>query len=333
MMFPYPALRKGVKVFECRRGGQIHFEAETRDGERIPIPEDIADLLLELEGGHVNPYRLPELAGYTEEEIDLLLLDLADMGLLKKHSRINRHEGISFLVSLLPVRLRRTTAVCRMTLFLLFALPVAFLLSLFLLPGRFSACGIGTLPEWMVNALGVVILLMGCLLHEWGHGLAAAAMGGSTAEMGLFTLLCVPVGFYMAYQPPENCSRFAQFTISVSGVSLNALTALVCLLLCGHTGDFDIVLLLGAIYNLLLVVFNLLPAPGLDGSSALEALIGIPNIHRRALAFLFSKEERRTVLCCRPGRAVTAVGAYLAAGMGLAAAFVWSVFSIVSLFL
>ena len=333
MMFPYPALRKGVKVYQLRRGSRVRFEAETKGGERIPVPENVADLLLKLEGGHVNPYRLPELAGCTEEEIDLLLLDLVDMGLLKKHSRINRHEGISFLVSLLPVRLRRTTAVCRITLFLLFALPVAFLLSLFLLPGRFLICHIGPLPDWAVNAMAMGILLFGCLLHEWGHGLAAAAMGGSTAEMGLFTLLCVPVGFYMAYQPPENCSRFAQFTISVSGVSLNALTALICLLLCGHTGDFDIVLLLGAIYNLLLVVFNLLPAPGLDGGSALEALTGIPDIHRRALAFLFSKEERRTVLCRRPGRAVTAVGAYLAAGVGLAAALVWSVFSIVSLFL
>ena len=333
MIFPYPALRKDVRVLECRRGERIHFEAQTGNGTRILIPEHIADLLTSLDGGHVNPYRLPELAEYSEAEIDRLLLELVDMGLLKKHSRINRHEGISVLISLIPVRLCRTAAVCHTTLFLLFVLPAAFFLSLLLLPGRFLVCEIGTLPEWAITSAALGILLLGCLLHECGHGFAAAAMGGSTAEMGVFALLCIPFGFYMAYQPPEHCSRFARFAISVCGVSMNALLALICLLLCGHTGNLDMTLLMGAIYNLILVVFNLLPAPGLDGGSMLEALTGIPDIHRRALRFLCSGAERRALFRRRPGRAVSAVCAYLAAGIGAAAAFVWSVFSILSLFL
>ena len=333
MIFPYPALRKGSTVYECRRGSRVWLEAETNNGVRIPVTEDVAELLLALEGGHVNPYRLPELAGCTEEEIDRLLLELVDCGLLKMHSRINRHEGVFFLVSLLPVRLRRTTAVCRMTLFLLLALPVAFLLSLLLLPSRFSVLGSGALPEIAINALGLVILLIGCLLHEWAHGLSAAAMGGSTAEMGLFTLLCLPVGFYMAYQEPPDCSRFARITIAVSGVSMNALLALVCLLLCGHADSLDDALLLGAVNNLILVVFNLLPSPQLDGGAVLEALTGIPNIHRRALAFLFSREERRTVFHRRPGRAVTVIGAYLIAGLGLVAALGWATGSVLTLLL
>ena len=333
MIFPYPALRKGVSVYKCRRGGRIWFEAETKGGERVLIPEQVSRLLVNLEGGHVDPYHLPELAGYTEEEADKLLLQLVDCGLLKKHSRINWHELGFLLVSLFPVHLRRTPAVCRVTLFLLFALPMAFLLSLFLLPSRFMICSTSTLAESAVNALAIVILVIGCLLHEWGHALSSAAMGGTTTEMGLLTFLCFPAGFYLAYQEPSNCSRFAQFTIAVSGASMNALTALVCLLMCGHTGVLDTALLLGAIYNLLLVVFNLLPAPLLDGGAALEALIGIPNIHSRALAFLFSREERRSILHRRPVRAVTVIGAYLAAGLGLIAALGWTAFSVISLFL
>lgn len=333
MIFPYPALQKGVKVYRCRRGERTWFEAETKDGQRTLISQQASQILVNLAGGHVNPYQLPELKGYTEEEADQLLLQLVDSGLLKRHNRIDRHIGPLFLVSLLPVQLRRTPAVCRMTLFLLFALPVAFILSLLLLPGRFLSCGTSTLPEHAVTALGVVILVIGCLLHEWGHGLSAAAMGGTTADMGLLTLLCLPAGFYLAYQEPEGCSRFARFAIAISGVSMNALTALICLLLCGHAGTLDDALLLGAFYNLLLVVFNLLPAPILDGGAALEALTGIPDIHLRALAFLRSGEERRSVLCRRPGRAVSAVCAYLAAGIGAAAAFAWIVFSILCLFL
>ena len=333
MIFPYPALCKGVKVYQCRRGGRIWFEAETKDGTRTIISEQVSRLLANLESGHVNPYQLPELKGYTEEEADRLLLQLVDSGLLKRHNRIDRHMGPLFLVSLLPVQLRRTPAVCRMALFLLFALPVAFILSLLLLPGRFLSCGTSTLPEHAITALGVVILVIGCLLHEWGHGLSTAAMGGTTADMGLLTLLCLPAGFYLAYQEPEGCSRFARFAIAVSGVSMNALTSLICLLLCGHTGALDDALLLGAFYNLLLVIFNLLPAPVLDGGAVLEALTGIPDIHLQALAFLRSGEERRSVLHRRPARAVTAVGAYLVAGIGLAAALIWSAFSIYCLFL
>lgn len=333
MIFPYPALRKGVSVYKCRRGGRVWFEAETKGGDRILIPEQVSRLLVSLEGGHVDPYCLPELADYTEEEADKLLLQLVDCGLLKKHSRINWHELGFLLVSLFPVHLRRTPAVCRATLFLLFALPVTFLLSLLLLPGRFMACAASAWPESTVDALAIIILVIGCLLHEWSHALSSAAMGGTTTEMGLLTFLCFPAGFYLAYQEPSNCSRFAQFTIAVSGVSMNALTALICLLLCGHTGSLDGALLLGAIYNLLLVIFNLLPAPLLDGGAALEALTGIPDLHRRTLAFLFSKKERRSALRDRPGKAATVIGAYLAAGLGLIAALGWTAFSVISLFL
>ncbi len=332
MIFPYPALCKGVSVYQCRRGQRHWFEAEATDGTRILVSRRVAELLLKMEGGHLNPYHLPEFADCTEPELDRLLLRLVRCGLLKKHSRINRHQGLLFLVSLLPVHLRRTRAVCRLTLFLLLAAPLAFAASLFLIPKRFMLFGSSPLPEAAVIALGVIILLIGCLLHELGHGLCAAAMGGTTGEMGLLTLLCIPVGFYLAYQEAPNSSRFARFAVAVSGVCMNVFTALLCLLFCGHAGILDDALLLGGINNLILVIFNLLPSAILDGGAALEAITGIPDIHRRALAFLLSREERHSVLC-RPGRPVSVIGAYLIAGLGQAVALVWTAVSIFCLFL
>lgn len=333
MIFPYPALRKGVTVYKCRRGARHWFEAETREGERISISPQIAGLLVRMEGGHFNPYSLPEFADHTEPEMDRLLLRLVRCGLLNKHSRVDRHEGLFFLVSLLPVRLRRTRAVCWTTLCLLLSAPLALAASLLLLPSRFMSFGSGSLSESAALALGTLFLLIGCLLHELGHGLCAAAMGGTTGEMGVFTLLCVPVGFYLTYQEAPNSSRFARFAVAVSGVCMNVLTALLCFLLCGHAGALDDALLLGGINNLILVIFNLLPCRTLDGTAALEAITGIPDIHRRALAFLLSAKERRNLLRRRPGQAAPILGAYLIAGLGQTAAILWSAASILCLFL
>ena len=328
MIFPYPALHKGLRIFECRRSGRVWYEAESISGKRVPITEQVCQLLVHLKYGHINPYTLPEMADFTEAEADRLLLQLVDLGLLKKHRWVGRHEGPLFLVSLLPFRLRRAIPVCWATLFLLLALPVAFILSLYMLRGRFLMCSTGLLPEWACIALSIGILLIGCLLHELGHGFTTTAMRGRTSEIGLLTFLCLPVGFYLSYQKPTHCSRFAKFAIGVSGVSMNALTALVCLLLCGHTGVLDEALLLGAISNLLLVVFNLLPVPILDGGMVLEAITGLSDIGTGLIDFFLFSDERHAVM-----RRPFVFCIYLISGIGHVIALAWTLFSVICLFL
>lgn len=244
---------------------------------------------------------------------------------------IERYAGPIFLVSLFPVQYRRTALVCRLTLLILLGGPIALVASILMMGDRIMISAIDVLPEWLTNTIAFALILLSCLLHEVGHGLAAAAFGGRTVEIGMLLLLIFPVGMYLSYEGAPNASRFAKYAVAVAGVSTNAFCTLAYVLLVGHAGPLDQALLVAAIGNLFLIAANLMPGSLLDGGSILESATGITHIYRKALRFLISGRERRRVFRRGPVRGVATVGAYLLAGvgqLGMIAVLVWSVIGI-----
>lgn len=157
-------------------------------------------------------------------------------------------------------------------------------------------------------AVLVVVLLYSLALHELGHAWVADQMGDKTARhLGrvtlnplkhldpIGTLLLLIVGFGWARPVPIRPDRFrnyrlGMFLVSIAGVAVNLLIAflsLVALAGAGVTlsnlaqifpqpdGSLSAPLLYGlflaARINVILVVFNLLPIPPLDGSKVLQA--------------------------------------------------------------
>lgn len=131
--------------------------------------------------------------------------------------------------------------------------------------------------------LGLTFALFGCvILHELGHALAARYFGIGTARIVL-----TPIGGVAQLEQPIR-SPWQEFCIALAGPLVNFVIALGlgALLLAGSTlapvlgdGLAGTLLFLLLMLNLVMGVFNLLPAFPMDGGRILRALLTAPLGH------------------------------------------------------
>jgi stage IV sporulation protein FB len=143
------------------------------------------------------------------------------------------------------------------------------------------------LPFWVWLAAG---------FHELGHWLALKCYGGKVSR---WVFSCV--GVTMVLGGPA-LSYGAEVMVSLAGPALSLLAAAVAASLATGCGWQDGYILAGA--NLVLGLFNLLPAPALDGGVAL----------RQLLCWRFSAEtadRASRVLGVVTGAGVAGVGLYI----------------------
>src|SRR5437660_3155912 len=142
------------------------------------------------------------------------------------------------------------------------------------------------LPLWiwyndqdqLVLALTILPLMFGCVvLHEFGHALMARYFGIGTRDVTLYPIGGVARLENMTDKPLE------EFLIAVAGPAVNVVIAavLVCVVLPLAVVDLDLVqsnfagqvaaILLAL--NVLMVLFNMLPAFPMDGGRVLRSLL------------------------------------------------------------
>ncbi len=156
------------------------------------------------------------------------------------------------------------------------------------------------------------VLLFSVIAHEYAHGYAALKQGDPTAyQLGRLTwnplkhidpflTIIMPILMYWAWgmfiggaRPvpvnPRNYRNFRRgdIIVSLAGVATNLMLALVCtavVLLVGllarivpvaeqSVGILQVMMVIGVQLNLILVAFNLLPIPPLDGSHVMKYLL------------------------------------------------------------
>lgn len=138
-----------------------------------------------------------------------------------------------------------------------------------------------------INGLIFIVLLFVCVvLHEFGHALAARAFGINTPDITL-----LPIGGIARLERmPEKPSQ--ELLVALAGPAVNVVIALGLYLVLGRifTGedwtallsdDSNLLSRLLAI-NIILVVFNLLPAFPMDGGRVLRSLLAMRISHARA---------------------------------------------------
>jgi len=157
---------------------------------------------------------------------------------------------------------------------------------------------------WKMLACMLPVMLLSLTLHEWGHAFAAHKCGDDTAKnLGRMTLnpirhidpygflMLMLVGFGWAKPVPVNSRNFRNYKkgeaiVSLAGVFMNLLLAIffsilyVVFLRMSFTGNYkwlnNGLLLLtigfGVSLNIVLMLFNLLPFPPLDGYHVFELL-------------------------------------------------------------
>lgn len=111
---------------------------------------------------------------------------------------------------------------------------------------------------WILALSGLV----GVLVHEYGHYLAI-----NKAGLGPSRIYLVPFFGGMATQPRRAPDEMTDVVISLAGPALGAAASIPFFIL--HLIDGDRIWLEGAFVIGIINLFNLLPAPPLDGSKAL----------------------------------------------------------------
>jgi len=148
---------------------------------------------------------------------------------------------------------------------------------------------------WLSNLSIVIALIYTVVFHELGHGVVALLNGDNTARrngrlslnplahldpIGLLSLIVFKFGW--AKPVPINPYRFkhpklGMVTTALAGVSVNFVSALLCILALTHIRMESLFLrtLLSdiALYGIGFFVFNLLPIPPLDGSRVITTFL------------------------------------------------------------
>lgn len=127
--------------------------------------------------------------------------------------------------------------------------------------------------HWFMGVSGALGLFVSVILHELGHALMARQYGLSIRGITLFIFGGVAE---MDSEPP---SPKAEFLVAVAGPAVSVLVSVGCFLLNGitwiATGSFAVSGVLGylAFINLVLVIFNMIPAFPLDGGRVLRSIL------------------------------------------------------------
>lgn len=149
--------------------------------------------------------------------------------------------------------------------------------------GDYASGGFGA----MVGGMVFILLLFTCVvLHEFGHALAARAFGIHTPDITL-----LPIGGVARLERmPEKPSQ--ELVVALAGPAVNVVIALGLFIVIGRFSGLDDLAavgggrmaLLGSLLavNVMLVLFNLVPAFPMDGGRILRALLATRLRHARA---------------------------------------------------
>ncbi len=283
----YPVLKEGVSVgtFQYEGSDATHYFIENADGQEFEVSHRLWKALLQADG--TRPLNLPDNGRKV-------LPGLKKHGFVRTSRFVRDDDSVFNRLILFPVgnRIRNGSPVLKA---INGALPLVsvlfFAISVFLMKNRGADTGY-QFNRWIFYSL----LACSVMLHEAGHMIAALAYGYRITDTGILLLGIIPVGAYVAHEDREDATKAERIQLALAGVEADLLIAGICLLLAMRYDRLALTMTFAANFNVVLAGINLLPAPGLDGESALSAACGVNSISAAAKRWLLDKKHRGKLL-------------------------------------
>lgn len=280
----YPVLQEGASIgtFTYEDSTNEHFYAENVKGEVFEIDEVIHNVLIEADGTH--PLYLDEDTMEWLESRNLI-----------RTSRFVYEGNLQSRLSVFFIGER--AKILRYPCWIINAmLPVISLLIFIssLMARKWIGWEIGD-DE---NMLFYGIMFVGCVVfHEMGHMIAAIAYDYTISEVGLLFWGPFPIGAYVSEEESGNDEvRWHQVQFALAGVEVNLLISGICNFFSMLYGPLSFTLMLIACINIVMIVVNILPSPGLDGEIALSTILGVESIAENARIGLTDKKWRNKLI-------------------------------------
>jgi len=138
-----------------------------------------------------------------------------------------------------------------------------------------------------IEGVGFILIIFGCvLLHEFGHAIAARAFGILTPDITL-----LPIGGVARIQRMPD-KPWQELVVAVAGPLVNVVIAIILFIILGFQMDWNLATNLSdpegsmlakvASVNVMLVVFNMIPAFPMDGGRVLRSLLAMKMGNARA---------------------------------------------------
>ena len=239
--------------------------------------------------GKTNPYSID--TPMSELEVRKLLRFLKREKLIR-YSRVEK-SFLSLQISLFKIKCSERGR--KIAFALNFLLMISFLpVFVFGLSFLFNNSTQLNIQGFEIITGSIFGMLVGLLLHEVGHALAAAGYKAHLFEAGLIVGLMS--GAYVALDYDNIKKRFRRIQILAAGIEIN-------LFLAGVSCIFSILIYSMSSFffaiawaNFALAVINMLCISGVDGASIIEELIGTKNIMFNAVDFVFDKNLRSNLV-------------------------------------
>jgi Zn-dependent protease len=159
----------------------------------------------------------------------------------------------------------------------IFGIPIKIHLTFFLLPiiVLFSKDGLGGLKSGIFGLLMIIFLFIIVIIHELSHSIVARSFGARIRDITL-----LPIGGVARMEEiPENPGQ--EIFIAAAGPASNFILASALFLMAAFTGNVSSLIpdndagLLSSLFiiNLMLGIFNLIPAFPMDGGRILRGLL------------------------------------------------------------
>ena len=137
-----------------------------------------------------------------------------------------------------------------------------------------------------------VLIVISLVAHEMGHLIAGISAKYNFSDAGILLLGLFPIGAYVAHEEKKNATKAEKLKLALSGILVNLLIAGILFSGSVLSSTTDYTFIAAAQINCILAV-NLLPAEGLDGESALSALLGVESISETAKKWIMNTKHRR----------------------------------------